>query len=140
MKKSQFNLLKLANRFSNKYALDGSAIKEEVQKSIQTAVGNASTQPTSGIMPFVEMLQKDSATMYFHVTRDGENITVSVPNVESTLPNVDPAKVAEMTAKYAGLPNQVKKYLERYLELYPTKRNGEPVSYSNLTVTLQYPS
>jgi len=121
-------LLKLADKFIHKYALDASTIKDEVKNAVQTAIGNASTHSTLGIMPFVKMLDQDQATLAINVTRNGNNVTVSNPTV-------DPP---DLTLKYIALPSQIKTYLERYIEVYPMKRNGELIDYDNFTVTLEY--
>lgn len=128
MKNSHFNLLKVANKLRTKYALDGSTIKDEIQNIIQTALSNASDNPVSGIMPFIKMLEQDQASLAINVTRNGNNVIVSNPALTPS----------NVSAKYAALPGQIKKYLERYPELYPSQRNGEHVDYNNLTVTLTF--
>ena len=118
-------------KFGNKYAsVDASTIKNDVTVAIRTAIANASSQQANGIMPFLKMLNQDQADLSINVTRDGNTISVSAPTVTPT----------EMAPKYTNLPSQIQSYLDRNLELFPTKRNGDNVDYSNLTITLSYPS
>jgi Tfp pilus assembly protein PilP len=128
MKKAYQNLFKTATYLRNKYAIDASAYRDEIKRDLEINVGNASTSPHYGIIPFRKMLAEDQATMNINVTRDGNTITVSVPNVNP--PDLEP--------KYAPLPEQIKAFLEKYIEIYPYKRNGEYIDYNNFTVTLQY--
>src|ERR1700687_4285654 len=108
-------LLNLASKLGIKYAsIDASTIKNEVQNDIRTAIGNASTVPSSGIMPFQRMLDQDQASLAINVTRHGNNILVSEPSIV-------PITVAE---KYSALPNQIKRYLEKYWEIFPSTHNG----------------
>lgn len=104
MKKSQAILLKLANKFGHKYA---SAARDHIQQ----AVANAASwgQKTHGIMDFPNQLKRDQATLSITVSKNGNTVTVSEPIV-------NPPTVA---GNYAGLPNQIKAYLEKYLDLFP---------------------
>jgi hypothetical protein len=130
MKKSQ-HLIKLAEKLSNKYAtVDATTIKDRIQHSIHQAVANASSQPSSGIMPFLKMLDQDQADMNIAVFRNGNNVTVS--EVVVTPPQSAP--------RYAALPSQIQRYLERNIELFPSKYAGDDINYSNLSLTLSYPS
>lgn len=132
MKKSQY-LVSLAEKLSNKYAsLNAEDFRSQVDGSIETAIRNASTQQSSGIMPFVRMSQQDGAGISFDVTRtDGWSApTIIVDNLV-----VEPSNLA---SKYQTLPQQVKAYLDRYPELYPTERSGVDIKYSNYTTHLNY--
>jgi hypothetical protein len=123
------HLISVARKLQYKYAIDAADMKDEVQRSIQTAIGNASSVRSSGIMPFVKMLTDSQATLAINVTRSGKRIMVS------------PASVNPPTqaSAYQALPSQIQAYLERYLEVFPTVRNSNPVEYDNLTLTLEYP-
>jgi hypothetical protein len=130
MLRSQQKLLSLAVQFGIKYAgLDASLISGEVKEAVQSAITNASFNQGSGIMPFVKMLEEDQAVMAIVVSRHGDKIEVSPPGI-------DPNTVA---GKYVGLPEQIKNYLTRNLEVFPTQKNGVPVEYKGLTVRLEYP-
>lgn len=129
MKKSEQHLFKLALQLRKKYAsLDASTIKEEIEKHIQDSVAHASGVKALGIMPFMQMLAADQAALAINVTRDGSTISVSPPGV-------DPPALA---GKYAPLSEQVKAYLEKYIELFPSQKNGESINYSNLQLQLKY--
>jgi hypothetical protein len=129
MKKSELRLFKLASQFRKKYAsIDANTLKDEIQQHIQDSVAHASGVKSLGIMPFMQMLATDQAALAINVTRDGSTISVSPPGV-------DPP---ELTGKYAPLSEQVKAYLEKYIELFPSQKNGETISYSNLTLSLKY--
>jgi hypothetical protein len=144
MKKS-LHLIKLAAKLSNKYAdVAAEDIRAQVDSSIWTAVRNASTTQSSGIIPFITMCKKDGVDVSFDVTRDdtwsgSPNITVS--NLKVVPSNSAPGVAApNLTSKYQPLVDQVKAYLERYPELYPTKRSGLDVDYKNYTTHLDYPN
>lgn len=129
MKKIPLQLFKVAAKFQTKYAsIDASTISEDVKNALQTAIGNASTVKSSGILPFVQMAQQSNSSVTFTVTRNGNEIGVSNPIVS-------PGSEAP---RYSALPMQIQGYLEGNLELFPTQRNGESVSYNNFTVTLTY--
>jgi hypothetical protein len=122
------HLIRVGALMSAKYAsIDANTIKDRVQNTLKTALANASTAKL-GIMPFMQMLQADQSAMNINVTRSGDTITVSPPSLEKP----------ELSAKYAALPGQIKDYLEKYLEVYPSKLNGEQVDYHNLTCTLEF--
>jgi hypothetical protein len=131
MKSSHKVLMSVAAKMAHKYAsVDASTMQEEVKKALWQSVANASSHKETGIMPFIRMLQQDQAAMNINVTRSGNSVTVSPPSLDKP----------EVASKYANLPGQIQAWLERNLEIFPTKRNGESVDYSNLTVTLEYPS
>ena len=105
MKKSQALLLKLAAKFQTKYAQ--SAVEEQIKSTIANA---ASWGPqVHGIMNFPEQLKKDQADMTLRVSKRGHTITVDPPML-------NPASVY---FNYAELPNQIKSYLEKYIEVFP---------------------
>lgn len=128
MKNSTFNILKLAAKLRNKYAIDANDMKGEIQQQIQSTIENASTAPNSGIMPFMNMLKEDGASLAINVKRDGNTISVSAPSVQ-------PGNVA---GRYADLPNQIKNYLQKNIELFPSKRNEDSVDYDDLVIRLFY--
>lgn len=117
------------SRAAKRIALLKNAIDvNEVKRAVQMAIQNASVVKSSGIMPFVNMLQADGATLSINIIRNGNDIEVSNPVVT---PGSD-------AMKYSALPLQIKSYLEKYPELFPTKRNGEAVSYDNMSITLEF--
>jgi hypothetical protein len=122
------HLIRIARLMSAKYAgLDASTIKERVKEVLQTAIGNASTARI-GILPFLQMLKADQAQLAINITRNSDSVSVSLPSLDKP----------ELTAKYAPLSEQIKTWLEKNLEVFPTKMNGENVEYHNLTITLNY--
>jgi hypothetical protein len=126
--KNTLNLIRLGSFLNHKYGgIDASSIKGQVQSAIQSAIQNASSG-NLGIMPFMKMLQQDRAALNINVTRDGDNIAVSVPSLDNV----------ELEPKYALLSKQIKTYLEKYTDVFPTVINGERVNYNNLTITLSY--
>jgi len=133
MKKSS-SLFRLAERFRYKYAgVSAEDARTQVEDAVWTALHNASGNKTLGIMPFVQMVKQDGANLSFDVSRTDHFSgppTIVVSNV-----------VADngMSSKYQGLIDQVKDYLEKYPELYPTQRSGVDVNYNNFTVHLTYP-
>lgn len=130
MKKAYNHLFITAAALGNKYAsYDAADMKDYVKNTLQMAVANASTAKL-GIMPFISMLKEDDAALNINVTRNGDQITVSPPAVDKP----------ELAAKYATLPQQIKAYLERNLEVFPTRKNDQSIEYHNLTVTLEYPA
>jgi hypothetical protein len=131
MKKFQRTLLGLSVKFGNKYAsVDASTIKNDIEKAIQGDIAAASSYPNTGIMPFLKMLEQDQATLDINVVRNGNTISVSAPLIT-------PAYTA---IRYSALPGQIKNYLEKNLELFPTMRNNDDVEYNNLVIALNYPS
>ena len=129
MKKSLQQLFATAAKLQRKYAsIDANTIKNQIQQTIQTDVGNASTVQSMGIMPFVKMLQSSNSNLRISVTRNGDDIAVSDPVVT-------PGSEAP---KFTALTTQIQSYLDRHMTLFPTHKNGEPITYSNLTITLNY--
>jgi len=130
MKNSEQILFKEAAKAWLKYAdIDAASMKEEISDYIQKMVANASTSPEdSGIMPFLNMLKEDQATLAVNVHRDGNKVTVSAPTV-------NPSHVA---GRYANLSGQIAKYLNKNLELFTVMKNGEDVDYDNFNFTLNY--
>lgn len=119
MKKSQALLLKLANKFQNKYAES-----QNLQEIIQNAAGYGESS-ANGIMNFPAQLKKDQADL-------GISITISSGmmggmTVEVSPPQVDPPTAA---GNYARLPEQIKKYLDRHIKDFPQVYPG--------TTALQY--
>lgn len=119
MKKSHALLLKLANKFENKYAQS-----QSLQEIIQNAASYGESS-ANGIMNFPAQLKKDQADMNINVTitsgtLGGLNVTVSEPAVEPP----------QFAANYAKLPAQIKKYLDKYISDFPQVPQG--------TTTLQY--
>lgn len=119
MKKSQALLLKLANKFQNKYAQS-----QSLQEIIQNAAGYGESS-ANGIMNFPAQLKKDQADLSISVTISSG--MMGGMSVEVSPPSVDPAQVA---GNYARLPEQIKKYLDRHIKDFPQISQG--------TTTLQY--
>lgn len=134
MKKFQRHLLALAHKF-NKYAsINAEDMRAEIQSHIWQNLSNAAGQKQYGIIPFVQMANDDKITLSFDVTNDDKTITVSTPDIQ-------PAdKSAMLAAKYQPLVPQIKAFLEKYWEIYPTKKNGEDVDYNHFTIHLVYPA
>lgn len=129
MKKSEQHLFKLGSQFRKKYAsIDANTLKDEIQQHIQDSIAHASGVKSLGIMPFMQMLTTDQGALAITVNRDGNTISVSPPGV-------DPIEAAP---KYAPLSDQIKAYLTKYIELFPSQKNGETINYSNLTLSLKY--
>lgn len=129
--KSTKHLIKIAELLSIKYAdIQAESMRDKITKDIYTAIANASNVKVSGIMPFMKMLEQDQASLTINITRSGSDIEVSIPRVSNYA----------VAQKYYPLADQIKTYLERYLELYPSRRNGESIRYSNFTITLEFPS
>lgn len=127
MKNSEFNLFKLAAKFKKYSSIDGNKIKPTIVQDLQSALANAaSLSQATGVMPFVSMLKEDGATLAINVKRDGSTVSVSAPSV-----NPD-------TGRYAGLSQQVKRYLEKNIEVFPTVLNDESIDYDDVTVTLRF--
>lgn len=132
MKNTQ-HLIKLAERLSSKYAsLDAEDIRPEIESAIKTALINASTQNNGTLMPFAQMATQDKVTISFWISRTGKTITAYDLSIDP--PN------SQLIAKYQPLLGQIKAYLERNWELYPTKRYSDDVNYHNFTIHLIYPN
>ena len=135
MEKSR-RLIKLAQKLSNKYAsINAESFRSQIETAVWTALRNASTVQSSGIMPFVRMAKQDGVTVSFDVTRNdsgmgGTTITVSEIQVAP----------AGHLAAYQALAQQVKTYLEKNPELYPTVAGDTKLSYNNFTISLSYPN
>ena len=130
MKNVQQHLIRLGALMGAKYAsIDANIIKNDVKDAIWTAIANASAGH-QGIIPFIKMLQADDASMNINITRNDNTVTVSAPSLDKP----------ELANKYVALPNEIKTYLERYLDLFPSQRNGQPVDYNNFTIMLTYPN
>jgi hypothetical protein len=135
MEKSR-HLIKLAQKLSNKYAgMNAEIFRSQIETAVWTAIRNASTSQSSGIMPFVRMAQKDGVTVSFDVTRNDSSMggtTITVSEIQ-----VNPAG---HLADYQPLAGQVKTYLEKNPELYPTVASGIKLNYDNFTISLSYPN
>jgi F0F1-type ATP synthase gamma subunit len=119
MTQLQSLLIKLANKLQKKYA-QFSSLKEIIENAASYGESSA-----NGIMNFVDQLKKDKASL---------SITITISsglfggfNVEVSSPIVDPS---EFSVNYRKLPEQIKKYLEKYLKDFPHIPPG--------TVTLQW--
>ena len=132
MKKSHRLLFALAEKF-NKYAnVNAETYRSEIEPHIWINLRNAAGQRQYGIIPFVQMATDDGIDLSFDVIRDDRTITVS--NL-----NVSPPDKNDLLPKYQPLAAQVKSFLEKYWEIYPSKRNGEDLDYKNFTVHLNFP-
>lgn len=132
MKKSQRNLLVLAHKFQKYANVNAEDIRADIEPYIWTNLRNAAGQRQYGIIPFVQMATDDGINLSFDVTRDDRTITVS--NLE-----IQPADKANLLSKYQPLAAQIKAFLEKYYEIYPTKKNGVDVDYNHFTIHLDYP-
>lgn len=119
MKKSQALLLKLANKFQDKYAQS-----QDLQQIIENAAGYGE-KSVNGIMNFPAQLKADQADLSINVTISGGML--GGLNVEVSQPTLNPPQVA---ANYARLPEQIKKYLEKHISNFPQVPQG--------TTTLSY--
>jgi hypothetical protein len=108
MKNSQDRLFKLAAKFQRKYA-QGQSLKEIIQNA--ASYGESSQ---NGIMNFPAQLKKDQADMNINVTVSSG--MMGGTNVEVSQPSVDPPQFA---SNYARLPQQIQKYLDRYIKDFP---------------------
>lgn len=111
MKKSQTLLLKLANKFQNKYAQ-----AQDLQQILENAASYGESS-ANGIMNFPSMLKEQKAQLGFTVEISsgmlgGSNVSVS------GLKGTDSNGV-DITPQYAKLPDQVKKYLEKHISAFP---------------------
>lgn len=135
MEKSR-HLIKLAKKLSNKYAgLNAESFRPQIENAIWTALRNASTVQSSGIMPFIRMAKKDGVTISFDVTRN--DTWSGAPNI--IVSEIQATPVGHLAA-YQALAGQVKDYLEKYPELYPTLVSGVKLNYDNFMIHLMYPS
>ena len=114
MKKSQALLLKLAHKFQDKYAQDG----QTLQQIIENAAGYGE-KSANGIMNFPAQLKADQADLSINVTKS--SAMMGGFNIEVSPPTVDPAQFAP---KYARLPEQIKKYLEKHISNFPQVPEG----------------
>lgn len=133
MKKSQYTLLALAEKFKKYANVSAEKYRPEIESHIWINLRNAAGQRQYGIIPFVQMLTSDGAELSFDVTRDDRTITVS--NL-----TVGPGEKSNLLPKYQPLITQVKNFLEKYWEIYPTKRYGEDLDYNNFVIHLSYPT
>jgi hypothetical protein len=133
MKKSQRHLLVLAKKFEKYANRNAEDYRSEIESDIWTNLRNAAGQRQYGIIPFPQMATTDGINLSFDVTNNDRTITVS--NL-----NIAPAEKNNLLPKYQPLTTQIKAFLEKYWEIYPTKRNGEELDYSNFTVHLSYPN
>lgn len=132
MKKTQ-NLIKIAEALGRKYAsVDANTFKPEIQTAIYNDIKNAAVAQTQGIMNFPQMIQQDGTTIRFDVFR---NDTLGMRNIK--IFNFEVSK-PENSGKYEPLKDQVKDYLTKNWELFPFKRNGEDVTYSNFSLNLTF--
>lgn len=132
MKKSQSNLLFLADKFKKYANVNAEDMRANIEIGIWTNLKNAAGQRQYGIIPFVQMSTDDGINLSFDVTRDDRTVTVS--NLE-----IQPADKANLLSKYQPLVTQIKAFLEKYYEVYPTKKNGEDIDYNHFTIHLNYP-
>lgn len=134
--KNTKHLIKFAEALTYKYAnLNAEDYRPEIEENIRTALANVSSQNKPQVMlPFMSMLKKDNATLTFDVTRDDNwgRKTITVSNF-SVIPGDNNA-----FDRYYPLVKQIKDYLEKNWELYPTQRNGTALDYNHFTIRCQY--
>lgn len=113
MKKYQERLLKLASKFGNKYAES-----QTLQQIIEAAAGWGE-QSSNGIMNYPALLKSDNASLSYTV-----NVSSGLmggKNVDVTNLQVNPPQLA---SKYAKLPDQIKKYLDKHISSFPQIEEG----------------
>jgi hypothetical protein len=98
------NLIKLAEKFNLKYSAD---VQQEVHQSLANASLNEGTRKLFGIIPFIQMINKDQIKLSFNVEKSGNTVTVSNLKVE-------PWDKANLASKYESLKTSIKKYLETH--------------------------
>lgn len=113
MKKSKLLLAALAIKF-RKYAQS-----QSLQEIITNAAGYGE-QSANGIMNFPAQLKQDDADMNINVTISGNSIGVSQPSVVPV----------EYAPKYARLPEQIQKYLERHVRDFPLPQGTTTLQFS----------
>jgi len=119
MKNSQFNLLKLAYKFGNKYAQT-----QTLQQIIENAASYGE-KSDNGIINFPAQLKKDQADLTLIVTissgiMGGKTVIVSRPIITPESHSMNYAKVSD----------QIKKYLDKHLSSFPQIEEG--------TMTLEF--
>lgn len=119
MKKYQAQLLKLAAKFGKKYGQS-----QSLQQIIENAASYGESS-SNGIMNFPAQLKKDQADLSFNV--EVSSGMLGGLNVKVSEPVVDPPQFA---ANYARLPEQIRKYLDKYIKDFPQVPQG--------TTTLNY--
>jgi hypothetical protein len=120
MKKSQALLLKLADKFQNKYAQESQTLQQIIENAASYGESSA-----NGIMNFPAQLRKDQADLSLTITissgmMGGKSVEVSNPTVEPS----------QFATNYTKLPAQIKKYLDRHIADFPQISEG--------TVTLNW--
>lgn len=120
MKKSQALLIKLANKFQNKYAQESQTLQQIIENAASYGESSA-----NGIMNFPAQLRKDQADLSLTITvssgmMGGKSVEVSNPTVEPS----------QFATNYTKLPAQIKKYLDRHIADFPQISEG--------TVTLNW--
>ncbi len=113
MKKSQALLLKLANKFQNKYAQS-----QNLQEIIEAAASYGE-KSENGIMNFPAQLKADQADLSINITISSG--MMGGRSAEVSPPSVDPPAMA---GRYAKLPEQIKKYLNKHLSSFPQIPEG----------------
>lgn len=116
MKKSELQLFKTAFKFQAKYAQS-----QTLQEIIQNAASYGE-HSSNGIMNFPAQLKRDQADLSINVTI--ESTTLGGLDVTVAQPTVTPSQYAP---NYAKLPEQIKKYLERYAKDFPQVPKGVSV-------------
>lgn len=114
MKKYQAQLLKIANKFQNKYAQS-----QDLKQILLNASGWGQSS-VNGIMNFMDQLKKDQATMYITITIS--NGTFGGKTAKVNQPLTDPREVA---VNYSRLPEQIEKYLNKHLSTFPQIPDGD---------------
>lgn len=132
MKKSQSHLLSLAAKFKKYANVNAEDMRSDIETGIWINLRNAAGQRQYGIIPFVQMSTDDGINLSFDISRDDRTITVS--NLE-----IQPVDKTNLLSKYQPLVTQIKAFLEKNYEVYPTKKNGQDIDYNHFTIHLNYP-
>lgn len=117
-------------KYLTKKAVDAESMRSQIEETIKQAIANAASwgQKVHGIMPFMQMIQQDGVTLTLQITKSGKDIPSVTVNVSN------PA----LASKYQALSQQVKNYLEKNWELFPSRSNGDSVDYGTFVFQVSY--
>jgi hypothetical protein len=113
MKKYQAQLLKLANKFYNKYA-QSQTLEQIIENAASYGEGGA-----NGIMNFQAQLDKDNANLLLVLIISTDNVGGYDFTVGNAITNPP-----QFTQNYSKLGPQVKSYLEKNINNFPQIQPG----------------
>lgn len=140
MKKTH-QLISLGEVLGYKYAsIDADSIAPEIEKTISDAIKGAAMRSSPddtalGIMNFPQMIKQDGIELGFDVVR---NDTLGFKNISVINLSISPSEKSNLLPKYQPLLEQVQKYLSKYWELFPSVKDGQPISYDRFVLNLRY--